>query len=283
MALQLNISTIGGKEMTVVTKEDWVLKDVKRAVHETWSTPPNKQKLFNSDGVELLDDAPLTDFCHGDAGNVQLSLVILQKSAAEMKLEERWKQVTPAWLQEAAEGKILEEECFTRMSGDRRTSHPPKGVQGRPRPVVEDVPARKELTAADIIASMRRRPFKLSLQADNAVHFLDEHCKAQQACLTVVQQAVVQEPELMLPQVEDRRIALGILQRKSGPAGIFHLLPAPLQQDREILHAALEIDDNLRHLFMNTAGRQEINEWQWSQDSRELQGKPGKKGKAKRR
>merc|ERR1719253_1216576 len=98
MVFQVDIVSIGGNTFSVEAFDDWYVWNLTSIVQKVVG-PEARFKLITADGVEMLESCPLSDFCLPCGDAVQITLVKMGKSEAELEWKERWLEVTPDWLQ----------------------------------------------------------------------------------------------------------------------------------------------------------------------------------------
>merc|ERR1740121_468048 len=145
-------------------------------------------------------------------------------------------------------------------------------------------PKRKEIPCEELLAAMRGTPSKVGFFG-STWYVGDDIARK-----SVVIEAILQEPELVLPHVMNADLACEVLRRK---AGLFDFLQEHLQESQRVFWAALDGDAGLRAEWLKTAPRREVHEcrrWQWEEEADGLcssvcrsKGKVGKRSAAQRR
>lgn len=288
MALRLEITTLGGRQVQLAAREDWCVWDVKRAVRKVWQVQASKQRLLDDAGVEFLEGRVLQDFCAEGQKSLHLSLVLLAKAPEELEWEAHWAQVVPEWLQHATT-EVLSQHDFGVMRSRAKREHLCPFHPDRSkvydacscRSVTACMPRFTEasddatsqtrmLTCDELLEILRARPREVR-ESDGK--WLLGHDAATER---VVKEAMARDPEVVLPHLPSDAWVMDLLKTRPG---IFHLLPENFQESRSLLYAALEVDEELQAWFMRTAAKNEINAWRWEQEGHNV----GAKHKAGKR
>lgn len=255
----VDVSTIGGKFLTIKPRADWTGLDLKCAIAKAWGTHQGRQRLISAAGIQLVDDGLLSSQCAPQAERVQLSLLILPKTQAEMDWLERWPEVTPKWLVDASQRIMSQDEFETRTAEIR--------VSEEPKPSIE--------SSEDLLKAVRRA-WRAGM--DFRLNTCPESCdqvrlngipirltqrvlgtETGKVALAEVLSAIAQDPAAILPYV-DFRIALEAVEAREGT---YCYLPKDLQSRTPILYAALHRDGELLAEFLQTASKAEVRQWQW--------------------
>lgn len=292
MALQLDITTIGGESFAVTGFDSWLVRDLKLAIERDRKFTNTRQRLFTNAGEELHDEKPLNQFCSAGMAPQTLMLVKVSKSQPEIDLFERWLENTPAWLQSATES-VMDNRDFSELRHHPdyfEIGHNNWGVRGgafRPDlgrnsselvrsnpacvPEVATEEAQVLTTGRDVISAV-----ETSIRYFGGEKFMISHAKADlaflrhksllavivQAEMQAVVSAIVMEPFLMIPHTEDSII----LSAMRLHCGLSSIMRDRLRKDRWFFYEALECDAELREDFLGTAGKTEINAWLWDQE-----------------
>lgn len=278
MALQLQISTLGGQQWFQDVEAGCRVRDVKHEIEKVALTPWVRQKLVSIDGEELENERALIEYCSivdGVAEVLAITLVEVAKCELELQHLETWEKETPGWLKQATNevlnpGDFRMKLAYASKRGLRDCPLHPKSMGCRcmvantsrgysgVEPKSQTIPL---ISSRRLMSLLHDNPkFEMYSVGDHVSLTLDRTLgAAAKASLATALEAIVQAPFLVLPRADYviSKTAVGKYQ------GIYNYLQKDFRDDRDLLYVALEADPDLKAEFLATAGKQELNEWRW--------------------
>lgn len=292
MSFPVDVLAMSGEAYRVTAMDHWSVLSFKDVVEKAGGPRSNLQRLVSAEGLELLDHLPLCNFCCPGLDAAQLTLVAMSKPQGELEWLERWHKVTPAWLQTASR-RTMDNADFIRLGlSTHTTPHPTKVLTPlTPGLQVPKAPEKSEPimnSAAEVLAAVNKyasgrkaRGVKYALvsihiygcRSDNEVKLewsrsdsrsaRNCHRISRTATLDAVLAAVAAEPSVMLDcsEVDKEDLVEIVLAAILRFPGVFHTLPNYLQEERDIVYAAMEADPAIKAEFLLTADAEEIRDW----------------------